>query len=143
LIFPAEKGDLDLLAFVFVRVVLHWPQGSRFGSTKRVAPAVFALKIMGWPIRARPERAPTKSSLFRVRSGSRASPTRSAEHEQPNQARDAVAQSFALAETSRVVTRLEHAHRRTHSILGLTESVFKRLKTAPCVDLSQRSAERR
>jgi hypothetical protein len=44
LVFPAEQRDLDLLALVFVGVVLDRAQGSRFGSTNRVAPAVFAPK---------------------------------------------------------------------------------------------------
>jgi hypothetical protein len=44
LVFAAEQRDLNLLALVLVGVVLDASQGSRFGSTKPVTPAVIAVK---------------------------------------------------------------------------------------------------
>jgi hypothetical protein len=43
LVFAAEERDLDLLPLVLVRVVLHRPQGSRFGSTQRVGPSLICV----------------------------------------------------------------------------------------------------
>jgi hypothetical protein len=44
LVFTPEKGDLDLLAFVLVRVVLDARERSRSGLVKRVVGVLFAVK---------------------------------------------------------------------------------------------------
>ena len=48
LVLAAEKRDLDLLAFVLVRVVLDAPEGSRSGLVKRVVNPLFAVKRALW-----------------------------------------------------------------------------------------------
>src|SRR6185437_9304408 len=48
LVFPTEKGDLDLLAFVLVRVVLDARERSRSGLVKRVVNVLFAVKRVLW-----------------------------------------------------------------------------------------------
>jgi hypothetical protein len=52
LVFPAKKGDLDLLAFVLVRVVLDARERSRSGLVKRVVYVLFAVKrvALAWPL---------------------------------------------------------------------------------------------